>query len=214
MPCVDAATRTRCVAVLAVIALHVLVLTCLRITLPPQRVQSAAHDKLLTVILTPAQNPQSSPPEAPKKSQHARPLSQLSASLPLTHRQIRPTTEKVEPRADTGAVVGEAAAEREVNHADDSKPADSTNNVDLNFQPKAWTSNAGGLDQRWLPRNSGAVQSGAARPDHSLRTNDDKVERAVSRSARTDCRTRYASMGLLAIPFLLKDTVNDTGCKW
>lgn len=130
------------------------------------------------------------------------------------HRQIRPTTEAVERRADTEEIVGEAPGVTAANHADSSAAADSSNNADLNRQPPNWTSNAGALDRRWLTRNSGAVQFGAIRPDHGARTNEDKVERAVSRSARADCRTKYADMGLLAIPFLLNDTARDQGCNW
>lgn len=30
----------------------------------------------------------------------------------------------------------------------------------------------------------------------------------------SDCRTAYAGMGYFAIPFLLKDTITDSGCTW
>lgn len=40
------------------------------------------------------------------------------------------------------------------------------------------------------------------------------VASAISRSARADCRTSYSGMGLLALPFILTDTVADRGCKW
>ena len=214
MPRVDAATRTRCVAILAALALHVLLLASLRSALPPQRVQSAAQERLLTVILAHAPNPQSLPPDAPKKSPHAHRFSQTASKVPETHQRIRPTTEVVERRADTVETVGEAPAETTASNADSSAGADSTSNVDLSRQQRNWTSNAGALDQRWLPRNPGASRYGAARPTLRARTNEDKAERAVSRSALADCRTRYADMGLLAIPFLLNDTASDKGCKW
>lgn len=214
MPRVDAATRTRSVAILAVVASHVLLLAWLRSPLPPQRAQSRDQERLLTVILRPGPNPQPLPPDAPRKSQHARPLSQPSSSLSATRRQMRTTTEAVERRADTGETVSEAPAETTANNADSSVVAESSSNVDLSRQPPNWTSNAGALDQRWLPRNPGASLYGASTPTLRARTNEDKAERAVSRSARANCRTRYADMGLLAIPFLLNDTASDKGCKW
>jgi hypothetical protein len=43
---------------------------------------------------------------------------------------------------------------------------------------------------------------------------ESKLGRAIQKAAQPDCREAYAAMGLLAIPFLLKDTVTDTGCRW
>ncbi len=43
---------------------------------------------------------------------------------------------------------------------------------------------------------------------------ESKLGRAIQKAAQPDCRDAYAAMGLLAIPFLLKDTVTDTGCRW
>jgi len=33
-------------------------------------------------------------------------------------------------------------------------------------------------------------------------------------AARADCREAYRGFGLLALPFLIKDTVTGVGCKW
>ena len=41
-----------------------------------------------------------------------------------------------------------------------------------------------------------------------------KLGRAIQKAAQPDCRDAYAAMGLLAVPFLLKDTITDTGCRW
>jgi hypothetical protein len=38
--------------------------------------------------------------------------------------------------------------------------------------------------------------------------------RRIKQAAHPDCRTRYASAGLLAIPLLLNDAVRDGGCTW
>ena len=43
---------------------------------------------------------------------------------------------------------------------------------------------------------------------------ESKLARDIQKAAQPDCRDAYAAMGLLAIPFLLKDTVTDTGCRW
>ncbi|MEJ0047545.1 MAG: hypothetical protein WDN04_16555 [Rhodospirillales bacterium] len=48
-----------------------------------------------------------------------------------------------------------------------------------------------------------------ARPDY-----ESPLAKAIARSARPDCRSEYAGMGIFAIPFLLKDTITDSGCKW
>jgi hypothetical protein len=110
--------------------------------------------------------------------------------------------------------VSEAPETKAANSAGSGERAASSANADLSVQPPSWTSNAGALDQRWLPQHAGAAPSGVARSNLEGRANEDKVERAMSRSARADCRNRYAHMGLLAIPFLLNDTASDTGCKW
>ena len=41
-----------------------------------------------------------------------------------------------------------------------------------------------------------------------------KLGRAIQKAAQPDCRDAYAALGLLAVPFLLKDTITDTGCRW
>jgi hypothetical protein len=41
-----------------------------------------------------------------------------------------------------------------------------------------------------------------------------KLGRAMQKAAQPDCRDAYAAFGLLAVPFLLKDTITDTGCRW
>ena len=41
-----------------------------------------------------------------------------------------------------------------------------------------------------------------------------KLARDIQKAAQPDCRDAYAGLGLLAVPFLLKDTLTDTGCRW
>ncbi len=40
------------------------------------------------------------------------------------------------------------------------------------------------------------------------------IARGIAKSARPPCKNAHADMGLLALPFLLADTVTDRGCKW
>ena len=42
----------------------------------------------------------------------------------------------------------------------------------------------------------------------------EKISDRVAGARRGDCRTEHAQFGLLAIPFLLKDAISDSGCKW
>ncbi|HEY4073231.1 MAG TPA: hypothetical protein VGM52_09015 [Herbaspirillum sp.] len=41
-----------------------------------------------------------------------------------------------------------------------------------------------------------------------------KFVEAMDHAKRGDCRFEHAHLGILAIPFLLKDTLTDEGCKW
>ena len=41
-----------------------------------------------------------------------------------------------------------------------------------------------------------------------------KLGKAIQKAEQPDCRDAYAAMGLLAVPFLVFDTVTDTGCRW
>jgi hypothetical protein len=45
-------------------------------------------------------------------------------------------------------------------------------------------------------------------------TGAQKFTDAIDHAKRGDCRTKHAHLGILAIPFLLKDTITDEGCKW
>jgi hypothetical protein len=40
------------------------------------------------------------------------------------------------------------------------------------------------------------------------------AQKALAKAARPDCRQEYAGMGFFAIPFLIRDTVVNSGCKW
>jgi hypothetical protein len=211
---VVASVRTRCVAVLAVIALHVLLLACLLSLPSPGGSRQPDQAQLLTVILTPADKQQSLPPDTSRQSQHARPLSQASGKLPLPSRHTKAMIETPKRQVNLEEAVQKAPTPEETENTSASKPSDAPYDVRSDRQASDWKSNAGALDQRWLPRHADAVQADPARPRLGEPKDENKLEQAVSRSSRADCRTRYAHMGLLAIPFLLNDTASDKGCKW
>ena len=47
-----------------------------------------------------------------------------------------------------------------------------------------------------------------------LNEHETTLSKDLKKATRRDCRHAYRSMGLLAIPFLIKDSVNDEGCDW
>jgi hypothetical protein len=58
----------------------------------------------------------------------------------------------------------------------------------------------------------GLVPFGFAPPPAEERKS--RLARDIEKAAQPDCRDAYAAMGLLGLPFLLKDTLTDTGCRW
>jgi hypothetical protein len=54
-----------------------------------------------------------------------------------------------------------------------------------------------------------ALDLSVPRPDA-----ESTLGRAIGKAAQPDCRVAYAGLGLLGVPFLLFDTVTDTGCRW
>ena len=67
---------------------------------------------------------------------------------------------------------------------------------------------------RKLARLGHQGESAGAAGDADAMARGTPLARAVARSARRDCRSAYASAGLLAIPALARDAVLDTGCEW
>lgn len=49
------------------------------------------------------------------------------------------------------------------------------------------------------------------RPNKTL---DEKFGQQVAKSARADCKTAHADVGLLAPLFMARDALRDNGCKW
>ncbi|WP_241070284.1 hypothetical protein [Achromobacter insuavis] len=62
-----------------------------------------------------------------------------------------------------------------------------------------------------LPRARGEARVGLA---PKTRAEPSALAKGIAQSARPPCRDAHAHLGLLALPFLLSDTVRDDGCKW
>jgi len=56
-----------------------------------------------------------------------------------------------------------------------------------------------------------ASEEGAVSP---TATSEATFSQGVSKAVRADCRDAHARAGLLAIPMILADMANRTGCKW
>ncbi|WP_336235269.1 hypothetical protein [Achromobacter dolens] len=75
-------------------------------------------------------------------------------------------------------------------------------------------------DFRWRGEDAAAQglprARGEARVDLAPRTRAEPsaLAKGIAQSARPPCRDAHAGLGLLALPFLLADTVRDGGCKW
>lgn len=75
-------------------------------------------------------------------------------------------------------------------------------------------------DLRWRDEDAAAQglprARGEARVDLAPKTRAEPsaLAKGIAQSARPPCRDAHAHLGLLALPFLLADTVRDDGCKW
>ncbi|QKH37681.1 hypothetical protein FOC84_23230 [Achromobacter pestifer] len=75
-------------------------------------------------------------------------------------------------------------------------------------------------DFGWRPEDAQATGMRQARGTPVVRlgpkapVEQSEIARGIAKSARPPCKNAHADMGLLALPFLLADTVTDRGCKW
>jgi len=108
----------------------------------------------------------------------------------------------VEPAATPGAVDAAPAAADPA--AADAGTAESAPHLDM----KAARATARLIDKH---RKDGLVAHPT--PDPPLQR-DERLERAIERARRPDCKSAYSGLGLLAVIPLAKDAVTGTGCKW
>ncbi|CAB3701019.1 hypothetical protein LMG3458_02662 [Achromobacter deleyi] len=75
-------------------------------------------------------------------------------------------------------------------------------------------------DFRWRGEDAAAQGAPRARGEARVdlapkpRAEPSALAKGIAQSARPPCRDAHAHLGLLALPFLLADTVRDDGCKW
>jgi len=67
---------------------------------------------------------------------------------------------------------------------------------------------------RQSSKSSRGMGSQSANPEPPALESETPLGRSIAKSARPDCRTAHAGLGLFAIPFLIADTITDRGCKW
>jgi hypothetical protein len=153
----------------------------------PPTVQSPGRDSARPVG---AQPPQASPAVRPGAPRAAPKAGNPPARLPLadTH-AIRATPPSTEP--EPVAAGGPLDWQRDLSRVREPR----------RFQyasPAARAAAAAGS----------SVQQQASAPSASA------LETEAARAAKTDCRTNYADMGLLAIPMLARDALSRSGCRW
>lgn len=75
-------------------------------------------------------------------------------------------------------------------------------------------------DFRWRPEDVAAqgMQRARGKPTVNLvpkaKAEPSELAKGIAKSARPYCAKAYAHLGLLALPFLLADTVRDGDCNW
>ncbi|NHR07554.1 hypothetical protein HA052_20405 [Chromobacterium haemolyticum] len=69
----------------------------------------------------------------------------------------------------------------------------------------------GGLRQQVREQAAAAPEKTAPLPADPAKT---KLARSIERAEKPDCKTRYSSFGLLAIPILAVQSAREDGCKW
>ena len=210
----DASTLKRFTALLAVAALHFLVLVMLPKHPLPSFLPLVRKDNLLVITLLSPEKPVALPLAVIVKRLHATPLLRPLSNKPKT---LESTAPAIESTSRVSAPEEKPRKEAMALEEDKTKTIETvgdSNTGSLHRDSIGSRSNIGAVDQRWLPREIGTLQQGTARPDLPARTPQEVLEQTLSRAARGDCRTKHAHMGLLAIPFLVTDTVSDTGCKW
>lgn len=195
-----------------------------RAPLPPPAEETRIEFVLVPPRAADAAAPAASVPEAVP----VRPAASAPATPPRpprpTHRAAQPATARPSgPSAsapDTAAIAVETpshtatptAAAPPVPAAEDAPgaaPRDETAAPHFDMATARRAARQGGTQDKNL----------VALPDHTpnvvlQREREEKVQQAMERARRGDCRNAYSGMGLLGVIPLVIDTVRDKGCKW
>jgi len=67
---------------------------------------------------------------------------------------------------------------------------------------------------RQIARETQASAEAQGKHLERLEEKESPLAREVKKEEPGDCRTAYANLGLLAVPFLLRDSVSESGCRW
>lgn len=210
----DLSTCKKFAALLAVAMAHILVLATFPHIFSISYVKSFSEDKVLVITFLPPENRAMPSPNLIEKRPHAPSLLRASNSQRKKFQQTGPAGRPTRHISAPEENPHDRSAALEEEKARTTAPTEDSNNSGLHQDPTDLKADIGAVDRRWLPRDTGSLQSGAGRPNLRARAPQEVLEQTLSRAARGDCRTRYAHMGLLAIPFLVTDTATDTGCKW
>ena len=142
-------------------------------------------------------------PARPSRSRPAPSASTAAANADSAATPAEPAaTTAHEPAVTSGAA--DAAPAAAAPAAADAGTGDSAPHLDM----KAARATARLVDKH---RKDGLVAH--AKPDPPLQR-DERLERAIERARRPDCKSAYSGLGLLAVIPLAKDAVTGTGCKW
>lgn len=132
--------------------------------------------------------------------------------VPVPSAPARPRkTERAAPRAVVAHVVDAVPAlSADAPAVPAPAPADDTPSFDM--------AAARGIARAALREDGRGLVALPKRPpptlDPTRESRDELLARGIARSRRSDCRTAYAGLSLLAVLPLLKDAVTGSGCKW
>lgn len=182
----------------------------------PPRPAPIRQDDFFVTLLSPEPAPRPSapsatsaaaPPIAPPSStsaESAKPSSPVlpKSSAPSPSAPAKPSAPRQAPPANASVAKAPAMARPPPAAAGAASPA------------------APPRDFRWRDEDAAAQglprARGEARVDLAPKTRAEPsaLAKGIAQSARPPCRDAHAHLGLLALPFLLADTVRDDGCKW
>lgn len=178
----------------------------------PPTTASIRQDDFFVTLLPPVPAPRPSTssatsavaPPSPASAESAKPSSPVlpTSSAPSPSEPAKPSSPRQASPARTPAAKAPAVARPPPAAAGAASPA------------------APPRDFRWRDEDAAAQglprARGEARVDLAPKTRAEPsaLAKGIAQSARPPCRDAHAHLGLLALPFLLADTVRDDGCKW
>lgn len=195
-------------ATLLSLAGHILALALLlpmtSIIQPPATQETSA---LTLVLLPPQTEPQKTPTHPSVKKQAAKYLARPTA--PSTHiaKEQSPPVTTPASRTEDALITAPALHSEALPIPTGKTPPLDTSINNTAYWAKELTKNKASGNQKKTLQSALAEQN--KKP--SVR---EQSEKELNKAVRDPCSQAYMSFGLIAIPFLLKDTVTNTGCVW